>query len=322
MSDLKKLKVLVTPTSYGKCDQDLIAYLENQVGKVIYNRTGRPLNQDELIEMIAEVDGCIAGLDEYNQEVFNTAKNLKVISRYGVGVDNVDLEAARKRGVVITNTPGANSSSVAELTILLILLLSRQVCQAHEKMKNGEWPRLNGLGLEDKTVGIIGLGAIGKLVAERLSGFKCKILACDIAQMNLKSNHLLIRMVNLDTLLAQSDLVTLHIPVTSKTRNLVDGHFLRKMKTGAFIINTARGELIDEKALIEALENKTISGAALDSFQEQPLPKDHPFLGLSQVITTPHMGAHTDTAIRAMGWTSTKDCLAVLKGEKPGFPVS
>ncbi len=322
MADMSTYRVLVTPTSYGKGNPLLVEFLEGQVGEVVYNRTGRPLNENELTELIADVDGCIAGLDQFSQAVIHAGKKLKVISRYGVGLDNIDLEAAKKKKIMITNTPGANASSVADLTIAFILLLCRQVCWSNEKVKGGEWPRTTGLGLEDKTVGLIGLGAIGKQVAQRLSGFGCRILVYDVLPMDTWLDKHAASCVNLDTLLAESDFVSLHLPVTPQTENMVNASFLGKMKNGSFIVNTSRGELIDETALVQALQDKSIAGAGLDAFREEPLPKDHPLQQFSQVITTPHMGAHTDSAVNAMGWMSTKDCLAALRGEKPQFVVS
>jgi phosphoglycerate dehydrogenase-like enzyme len=321
MVDIKKCRILVTPTSFGKNDPSLITFLEKQVGEVIYNKRRRPLTSNELEVLLENIDGCILGLDEIDRHVILSAKQLKVIARYGVGLDNVDLDSAKEKGITVTYTPGVNASSVADLTLALILLLCRQICWASERTKKGEWPRTSGLGLEGKTVGLIGLGSVGKQVAKRLSGFGCRILAYDIAPVTNWVDKPKLEIVDIETLLTESNFVSLHIPLTNQTENMVNARFLAKIKKGSFLINTARGELIDEQALINALSEGKLAGAALDAFREEPLRKNNQLLKFSQVITTPHMGAHTDSATNAMGWGSTLDCLAVLKGEKPKFPV-
>jgi D-3-phosphoglycerate dehydrogenase len=262
------------------------------------------------------VDGYIAGLDEITRSVIAAAPRLKVIARYGVGVDNVDLEAARERGIVVTNTPGANASSVAELTIGFILALARQILVADRGTRNGDWPRLEGWAIEGKTVGLLGLGAIGKCVAIRLQGFGCQVIAYDpYLDTTFAAAHQ-IEPCSMEQVLARSDVVSLHLPLMPQTKNVVDVDFLAQMKPGAFLINTARGELIDEAALLAALQSGHLRGAALDALASEPPPPDHPFFALPQVIITPHMGAHADSAITAMGRAAIANCLAVLEGRE------
>lgn len=314
---LKDCRVLVTPTTYGKEDPRLRTFLEAEVGEVIYNPSGHPLSSAELLPLIRGVDGMIAGLDKIDREVIAAADRLKVISRYGVGVDTIDLEAARQKGIVVTHTPGANSASVAELTIALILSLARNLVEAVTETKSGRWPRLSGLSLEGKTIGLIGLGAIGRQVARRLSGFGCRVIAFDPFVDERTGNDVGVQMVSLDDLINQSEFISLHCPLNQDTRGMIDRAFLSKMKPGAFLINTARGELVDETALCEAVQNGRLRGAALDVLVEQPPCPDHPLLSLPQVLITPHMGSHTDNAMNAMGWQALENCLAVLRGEEP-----
>src|SRR5512136_2018820 len=177
--NLKECRLLVTPTSYGKNDPRLKTELEAQVKEVIYNPTGKPLTSAEVAQLLPGIDGYIAGLDDIDAQALKAADRLKVIARYGVGVDKVDLGAARDKGIVVTNTPGANSVSVAELALGLMLALARQIPEAVEAVHQGKWPRYAGLSLEGKIVGILGLGAIGKQLARRLAGFDCRILAYD-----------------------------------------------------------------------------------------------------------------------------------------------
>lgn len=320
--DTKFLRILVTPTSFGKADPRLCHDLDSQTGEVVYNSTGKPLKSADLIRLLPGFDGYIAGLDEINREAITSATRLKVIARYGVGVDNVDLQAARENGIVVTNTPGANSKAVAELAVGLIICLARNIPQASQETKAGGWPRLAGFSLEGKTVGIYGLGSIGKQVARRLSGFDCTLLAYDvIADVDFAAAQN-IKLVTQEELLANSDFLSLHCPVLPETRGMVNEVFLSHMKSGAFLVNTARGELVDEASLSTALQSGHLRGAALDVYAHEPPGSEHPLMKLPQVIATPHIGSHSDGATNAMGRMALDDCLAVLRGEEPRFPVN
>jgi len=313
---------LVTPTTFGKEDPTLRATLEQTVGQVIYNPTTRPLGTEELIPLVREADGYIAGLDQIDSSVLEAASRLKVVARYGVGVDRVDVEAATRRGIVVTNTPGANSVAVAELTIALMLALGRQICRADQTTRCGGWPRYPGVGLRGKTVGLVGFGAIGREVASRLKAFDCRIVVADPFAGRDCVDPYAVQLVSLEELLAASDFVSLHASLNRSTSGMVEDTFLRKMKQGAFLVNTARGELIDEDALHKALEKGHLRGAALDCFTKEPPVPDHPLLRLPQVIVTPHTGAHTDEATNAMGWMALEACLAVLSGKRPFHVVN
>jgi D-3-phosphoglycerate dehydrogenase len=262
----------------------------------------------------------IAGLDEITENVIEKAKNLKVIARYGTGIDRVDLEAAKKSGIIVTNTPGANSVSVAELTIALALAASRNLITGNNQTKAGSWPRLSGASLSGKTFGIIGLGSIGKEVASRIFSFNVKILAYDVYKDNDFATKYDIDYVDLDTLLSDSDIISLHIPVFPETKSMINGKNILKMKKGAILINTSRGELVDEEALYENLISGHLKAAALDTFIQEP-PVGNKLLTLEQVIVTPHMGAATDNASNEMTRITVMDCIAVLKGDKPKYPV-
>jgi D-3-phosphoglycerate dehydrogenase / 2-oxoglutarate reductase len=314
-------RVLVTPTSFGRSDPSIRLELERQVGEVVYNDTGKPLRAAELGALIAGFDGYIAGLDEVTAEVLAAAGQLKVIARYGVGVDQVDLVAARDRGIVVTNTPGANSKAVAELAVGLMLALARSIPQASQDTKAGGWPRLAGFSLEGRTVGLYGLGAIGKEVARRLRGFDCTVLAHDVAPDREFAAAEGVQLCSPGELLGAADFLSLHCPVVPETRGLVDDRFLDAMKPGAFFINTARGELVDEGCLLTALRSGHLRGAALDVYSHEPPGADHPLLALPQVIATPHMASTTDSATNAMGRMALADCLAVLRGDPPRYPV-
>ncbi len=321
MKALRDCHVLVTATSFGRADGRLRPELEAAVGRVTYNPAGKPLTSAQLAEMLQGVDGCIAGLDAFDAAALRHADCLRVIARYGVGTDNVDLDAARAQGIVVTNTPTANAVSVAELTLALMLNLARPILTAAEATRRGEWPRTTGLLLEGKTVGLVGLGAIGKGVARRLAAFDCRILAYDVAVDASFAAAYGVAIAPLATLLGEADFVSLHVPLLPSTRRMVDATFLRAMKPGAFLINTSRGELVDEDALCDALRSGHLRGAALDVFEREPPGAGHPLACLPQVIATPHMGAHSDGAMNAMGRGALNDCLAVLRGDSPRYRV-
>lgn len=319
--DLSGCKVLVTPTSFARHDPKLKEALESAVGQVIYNPTGRPLTSSELRELLPGCDGYIAGLDVIDRAALQACDRLKVIARYGVGVEKVDLEAAREKGIRVTNTPGANSVSVAELTVGLMIAVARQIPTAIARTRAGEWPRLSGVTLEGKTAGLLGLGSIGKQVARRLLAFDCRVIAYDpVPDEDFAHKHD-IELLPQEEVVSRADFLSLHLPVVAETRGMVNDSFLARMKPGSYLINTARGELIDEAALLAALKSGHLGGAALDCFGVEPPEKESRLLKLPQVLVTPHMGAHTDGATNAMGWQALRDCLAVLRGEPTAYPV-
>jgi phosphoglycerate dehydrogenase-like enzyme len=319
--DISHYRILVTPTSYGKYDENLKASLEAQVDEVIYNPTGKPLSSKQVTALLPGIDGYIAGLDEIDRKALRDADKLKVIARYGVGVDSVDLQAAREKGIVVTNTPGANSVSVAELSLGLMLALARQFPEAINAAKSGQFPRLSGISLEGKVVGILGLGGIGKQLARRLAGFDCRILAYDPFPDYGFANMHQVEMLSMEQVIVEADFLSLNMPLLSETQNLVNRDFLRKMKVGAFLINTARGEVIDEQAVLEALQSGQLRGAAVDTFIQEPPDPTNPLLQHPRVIATPHLGAQTDGAVNNMGRMALAELLHVLKGEKPQYRV-
>lgn len=311
---LASCRVLVTPTSFGRGDAALKPVLEQAVAQVVYNPHARPLAAHELIPLVADVDGWIAGLDRIDATVIAAAPRLKVIARYGVGIDRVDVAAATRRGVAVTNTPGANAAAVAEHAVALMLALCRNLCRCDRAVRNGEWPRVGGVGLRGKTVGLVGFGAVGREAARRLQAFGCRILAHDpfVPAETLRAQG--VEPAALGELAAAADLVSVHAAYTPGGPAVIDETFLSAMKPGALLVNTARGELVDEDALQRALAGGHLRGAGLDCFRDEPPPPDHPLLGLPQVIVTPHAAAHTDEAAAAMGRMAVAACLQVLAG--------
>jgi len=227
------------------------------------------------------------------------------------------VPAATRAGVIVTNTPGANQVAVAELTLALILALARKIPHHDTVVKSGEWSRIVGIELDGKTVGIVGLGRIGKEVVLRLKGFRVKFLAYDVYQDTAFASEHGVRFTTLDELLAESDIVTLHAVLTSDTQSFIGERELARMKPGAYLVNTARGGLIDEPALYRALSENRLAGAGLDVFADEP-PKNSPLLQLGdKVVLAPHLGAQTTEAVLKMGLMAAENIIQVLRGEKP-----
>jgi len=306
-----KFKVLVTSTSFNKVDPLPRERLVEYGCEIVDNPFSRPLKENELIPLLENVDGVIAGLDEYSRAAISSSRKLRVISRYGVGLDNIDLEAARERAILVVNTPEVNTQAVADLTFGLILAVCRKIPQAHFSTQKGKWGRLIGRGVYKKSIGIIGLGRIGKAVAERARGFSMEILAYDVKD-EISSEGQGVRFLPLDELLAEGDFITLHCDLNPGSKGIIGARELALVKKTAYLINTARGGLIDEKTLFEALQKGAIAGAALDAFQDEP-PVNSPLLTLDNIITTPHIGSYTHEALLEMGLIAVENLIANLE---------
>lgn len=314
-----KSTILVTPRSFGADDPSVRQELEGAVRTVRYNDRGRPLRAAELRMLLGDVDGLLAGLDEIDASVIAAAPRLRAIARYGVGVSNVDLHAAARAGVIVTNTPGANAEAVAELTIGFLFALARSITRADRALRAGHW---RGGEIAGKTLGILGLGKIGQAVARRAVCLGCAVLANDPKPDRAFATHYQVGLASREEVVAQADYLTLHLPLLPETRDLVDRRLLSGMRKGSFLINTARGELVVEEDLLWALESGHLKGAALDTLRAEPFAADHPLSAREEVIVTPHIGANTAEAAKAMGRMAVQDLLAVLSGRTPRFPVT
>ena len=256
------------------------------------------LSPDELKKIIPEYDVLIVRSGtKVTKDIIKHAKKLKFIGRAGVGLDNVDLEEASKKGIVVMNTPGGNTISTAEHTLSLILALSRNIPQANASVKRGEWERKKFMGVElcGKTLGIIGLGRIGSDVARRAQSFEMKVIAHDPFLLAERATSLGIESVNLDTLFKKSDYITVHTPRTKETHHVIGEKAFKKMKKGVRIINCARGGIVDEEALLKAIASGIVAGAALDVYEKEP-PQKSKITESDKIITTPHLGASTEEA--------------------------
>ncbi len=276
-------------------EQSLIDVLTRD-GFEVDNKPG--LSANELKATIAQYDGLVVrSSTKVTSELINLATRMKVIGRAGTGVDNIDVEAATRRGILVMNTPGGNTVSAAEHTVSMLLSLARNIPQAHLSLSKGEWERKKFIGTEvfEKTLGVVGLGKIGREVAQRCQGLGMKTIGYDPVLGNEIAMKLNIELVTLDELYRRSDFITVHTPLTSETKGLLNDETLARCKRGVRIINCARGGIIDEQALFRALESDHVAGAALDVFEVEP-PKNNPLLSHAHVIATPHLGASTEEA--------------------------
>lgn len=317
------LKILITPTSLTPDRPSAALDLLRARGcELVFNDLGRPLQPQEIIARLDGVDGYLAGLDYITAEVIEAAPpSLKVISRYGAGYDRVDLEAANKKGIAVTNTPGANAQAVAELAFGLMLAVARKIPALDRAVRDGKWIRSNGVELYGKTLGIVGFGAIGKLVARQAKGFSMHVLVYDPYVDDQVLAEYGLRRAAWEELLAQSDFISLHLPLNEQTKHLINADAISRMKTTAILINTSRGGLIDEQAAYEALAAGRLGGLGLDAFEAEP-PGDSPLFKLDQVVVTPHTGAHTEEAIANTAMMAVRNLLDVLEGRPCSYRVA
>ena len=275
-------------------------------------------NRAELLAALANgVDAVlIRSATKMDSEAIAAAKGLKVIARAGVGLDNVDIPAATSAGVMVVNAPTSNIVSAAELAIALLLASARFVSPAHAALKNGKWARSKYTGAElfEKTLGVVGFGRIGQLVAHRMQAFGMKVIAYDPYLQPARAAQLGVELVSLDEVLAKSDFITIHLPKTKETANLINADALKKVKPTVRIINAARGGVLDEAALYDAIKEGRVAGAGLDVFATEPCT-DSPLFGLDQVVATPHLGASTDEAQERAGIAVAISVRKALSGE-------
>ncbi|MBL8822173.1 MAG: phosphoglycerate dehydrogenase [Planctomycetia bacterium] len=314
-------RVLITPTTLKHIHHDgpHMALLRKAGIEIVTppEPWDHQLVEEEVIQLLHGIDATIAGMEPYTERVFAAHPQLKVVARVGVGYDAVDVAAATRHGVAVTITPGTNHETVAELTFALLLALTKQITTDDRQMRQGIWHRHVTIPVRGSTLGIVGLGRIGKAIAVRAQAFGMKVQAFEVQPDQEFVKQQGIRLVDLPTLLQTSDVVSLHAPATPETKHLINRQTLAMMKPTAFLINTARGGLIDEPALVEALKNGKLAGAGLDVFAEEPPAKDHPFYQLDNIVMTPHTGG-TDTKSRIdMAELAAKAVVELLAGRWP-----
>lgn len=297
-SKITQMKILVTAQAFSVTGRDLQARLESLGCCVKHSLRWGPLSEEELITQAAKADAVIAATDLYSDKVFAKLPELKLVARCGIGTDSVDLQAATQHGVLVTNVPDAMTDAVADYCFGLLLSSARHIHVGYECMRSNGWNEFPGIELRDKQLGLVGFGRIGQAVAKRAFGFGLRVAACDPAYETLLATHQLsksqielasqVSWLPFDTLLRSSDFISIHAPNTPENRHLFGTATLRQMQPHAILINTARGALIDHQALELALKQKWIGGAAIDVYEQEPLPPDHPLRSTPNLLLTPH----------------------------------
>jgi D-3-phosphoglycerate dehydrogenase len=313
-------RVLIAPAPLANVEGEFVRVLRDAGFELVYPGKGHQLTEDELLVALDGVRASVAGSEPYTPRVLAAHPQLRVIARVGVGYDAVDLPAATARGVAVTIAPGTNQDAVAEHTFLLMLGLVKNIISQHLGVKGGGWPRGTNLPLRGRTLGIAGLGRIGKAVALRGEVFGMKLLAYEPYPDKAFVAAHKIELVPFERLLAESDFLTLHLPMTSESKHLINRRTLALMKPTAFLINTARGGLVSEADLLEALRTKKIAGAGLDVFEEEP-PGKIPLFELDNVLLTPHAAGGDLQSRDDMSLSAAEAIVALSRGEWPAEKV-
>ncbi len=295
----KNYRIKVTSPSFSRSDV-LRRELLKLFPESFFNDDGIRYSSEELINYLKDADGVILGLEKMDQEIISALPDLQIISKYGVGLDNLDVEYAESQGKTIGWTGGINKQSAAEQAVGFMIGLCRNLYQSGYKLKQGVWDKNGGVQLAGKTVGIVGCGNVGSQVIKLLQPFRCRILINDILDKKEFAEEYHASQVDFDTIVQQSDIISFHVPLTELTNYMVNAEQLKKMKNSAFVISNSRGPVVEQKALHSALQKKEIAGAALDVFEKEP-PDDIDFLSLPNLVVTPHIGGNAREAVEAMG---------------------
>jgi len=308
------MKVLITTVPFGQVENKPLKDLESNNIEYVINPFNRKLQPGELAELIDDFDIIIAGTEKIDKKVFDRAKKLKFISRVGIGLDGVDLNYAREKGVKVSYTPDAPAPAVAELTIGLMISLIRSINESNLNIKNGKWERYFGYRLSEMNIGIIGMGRIGLGVMRHLKCFNPKnIFVNDIDSSTVRNLGSGVTVCSKDEIYCNADLISLHVPLTKDTHNMISLDQINKMKKSVYLINTARGGIINEESLLDALKNGNIAGAAIDTYEEEPYCGD--LTKFNNCINTAHMGSMTVDCRSAMEIEATQEAIRFIKGE-------
>lgn len=305
------MKIAVITPLFSR-STELMKALGNHFSDIKHNADNTLKTKADLIAFLQGVDGAIVGREEIDDEILSACPQLKILSRYGVGLDNLDLEAMKKRGIALGWSGGTNSNSVAEITLSFMLSLIRNLYIATTLLKNGTWKVNGGSELSGKTIGLFGFGNIAKRVVELLAPFHCTILVYNRTHDEAEAQKYGITYATKERILKEADIISIHLPLTSESKNLFSTDAFRAMKKSAFIINTARGGIIDEEALKVALQTGEIAGAALEAFAIEP-PQDKELIALPNLICTPHLGGNSKESILAMGYSCIEHLSSFFK---------
>ena len=313
---MKKI-VFAAGTNFSVYCSKAIELLKKEGFEVRENTLGRPLTFDDLKDKVTDVGAVIAGMDIWNEELLNLAPELKIIARFGIGYERVDLAAAKKHGVKVTNTRGANADSVAETAILLILGLYKKVIGLDASTRQGGWERFVGHTIRGKKTGLIGFGAIGQYMAKLLAAFDAETYAADLYPNKEAAEKYGVNITDVDWIIKNCDIISLHVPNTPDTEKLINAEKLGQMKKSAILINTSRGQVVDGKALYEALKSGRIAGAGLDVYEIEPARADNPLFGLDNIIVMPHTAAETYESYEKVSLVNAEAIIDTFSGRNP-----
>lgn len=308
------MKVLITSRSFGKIGDTAQRILE-EGGIEIVNKSVN-FDQAEFERIIPEFDALIIGAHEFEEKDMERCPKLKIICKHGVGLNNIHLEKARELGIAVTNAPGTNSNAVADLTFGLMLSVARKISHSSALVKEGVWKSHIGEDVCGKTVGLLGFGAIARKVANRAKGFDMRVLAYDPYVKELPEEYKgFVTLCSLEDVIRGCDFLSVHLPLTEETKNMISAKELSMMKPGSYLVNTARGGIVNEMDLYEALKSNHLNGAAMDVVENEPMTADHPLLSLPNVVVTPHIGMYSKEAISAVSEICAKNVVACLTGQ-------
>lgn len=305
-------KVLITPRSFGKYDDEVFQILKMNHVEVVPNTTGSVLSKDEMKKLVANVDGIIAGVDTLDAEVLACAPNLKTISKYGVGTDNIDLDYCKNHGISVTITKNANRNAVADYSFGLMLAVARRIPEISDGCKNGDWSKKIAADIFGKKLGVLGLGAIGRGVIHRALGFDMQVYGYDVVEDDVFLEDNEVTFATLDEIMSECDFISIHLPLIPQTENIINKGMLDKAKKNLVIVNAARGGIINDDDLYNALVEKKIYGAGLDVFQTNT-PKDSKLLTLPNVVVGSHTAASSKGAVAKMSLMAVSNLLKNLR---------
>lgn len=291
--------------------------LESSGFDIVENTLERPLAFEDLAPLVPDIFGVIAGVDVWNEELFRLAPGLRVLTRFGVGFDNFDLEAAKRHGIKACNARAMNANSVAESAVAMILNAMKSIPHLTDSLREGDWERFVGQELTGKTVGLLGFGAIGQRVAKMLQGFDVQLYAYDKYPSRDVAEQYRVTLTDAETLLKTSDVVSMHLPSLPETRHFMNRETFGIMKDGSYFVNTARGAVVDEAALLEAVKSGKLLGVSLDVYEEEPAKASNPLFHLPNVFCTPHTAAETTETYRRISLCCARQIIAVANGQTP-----
>ena len=314
-------KVLISVPHYEeRCAEGLKYLLEHDCEPVI-TQNGRPYTFEELKEIVGDMEGAIAGVDTWDAAVFEYAKKLKGIARFGIGIDNFNLEDMKKYGIHASITPGINRNSVAEHAVTLLLSIVRDVPRLNKTTREGKWERFITHELKGQTVGLLGFGGIARSVAEKLKPFGVRLIAFDTYPNYEEAKRLDVKLTTIDEVIEESDIISIHVPCTDETRGMINKDTIARMKDGVYLVNTARGPIVKEDDLYEALKSGKIAAHGTDVFEKEPVDLNHPLFGLENYICTPHTAAESYENYAETGLVTAKQVVAMINGETPVHQV-